>query len=69
MRDALGVGAGASLGAITRYCLGGWIARQMGAAFPYGTFAINVSGSFVGTNVIGAGLGAALLGLATGRGL
>jgi CrcB protein len=123
MRDALWIGAGGFFGAMTRYWLGGWVARRMGTAFPYGTLAINVSGSFTlgvimglldghtfapvvrlataigfigayttfstftyetmrlledgsallaGMNVIGsvlAGLVAALLGLATGRGL
>ena len=39
---ALGAAAGANL----RYALSLWAARQWGAAFPYGTLLINVSGSF-----------------------
>jgi len=40
------VGAGGFLGAITRYLIDGRIAAYAGGAFPWGTFAINVSGSF-----------------------
>lgn len=41
------VGIGGFLGAIARYVVDGWISRRMGALFPYGTFVINISGSFV----------------------
>ncbi|MFY9268498.1 MAG: fluoride efflux transporter CrcB [Candidatus Manganitrophaceae bacterium] len=41
------VGIGGFFGAITRYLVDGWIGRRMGGLFPYGTFVINVSGSFV----------------------
>jgi CrcB protein len=41
------VGVGGFLGAIARYWLGGWISQRMGTLFPYGTFAINISGSFL----------------------
>jgi CrcB protein len=40
------VGIGAFLGANARYWVGGWAAERLGAVFPYGTFIINVSGSF-----------------------
>lgn len=40
------VGAGAILGANARYLLSVWAATQWGNAFPWGTFGINVSGSF-----------------------
>lgn len=40
------VGAGAFLGANARYWVGGWAADRFGTAFPYGTFLINVTGSF-----------------------
>jgi CrcB protein len=43
----LWVGLGGFLGANARYFLGGWVASRFGAAFPYGTFAINISGSFI----------------------
>ena len=47
MREMLWVGAGGFLGAIARYVVGGWVATRLGTAFPYGTFVINVTGSFV----------------------
>jgi len=40
------VGVGAFLGANARYWVGGWAADRWGTAFPYGTFIINMSGSF-----------------------
>ena len=43
----LAISIGAVLGANARYLLGGWVLDRMGAAFPYGTLLINVSGSFV----------------------
>jgi len=47
LASVLWVGLGGFLGANARYLLGGWIAGRMGVAFPYGTFAINVTGSFI----------------------
>lgn len=41
------VGCGGFLGAIARFWLGGYIANRMGTRFPYGTFLINCSGSFI----------------------
>lgn len=35
------------MGAIARFWLGGYISNRMGARFPYGTFVINCSGSFL----------------------
>jgi fluoride exporter len=43
----LWVGLGGFLGAIARYLLGGWVAARAGAVFPWGTFVINVTGSFI----------------------
>jgi CrcB protein len=40
------VGVGGALGAIARFSVGGWIVRQLGSQFPWGTFAVNVAGSF-----------------------
>ena len=42
----LSVGIGAFLGANARYWVGGWAADRFGTVFPYGTFLINMSGSF-----------------------
>src|SRR5579871_2174316 len=41
------VGLGGFLGANARYLLGTFISERWGAAFPYGTFVINVTGSFI----------------------
>jgi len=41
------VAIGGAIGSVTRYLLGGWFASRFGAAFPYGTFVINVTGSFI----------------------
>lgn len=46
MRTLL-VGIGGFAGANARYWLGGWVSNRCGTAFPYATFVINVSGSFV----------------------
>jgi CrcB protein len=36
---------GAGLGGVARYSLGGWIQQHTGAAFPWATLLINISGS------------------------
>jgi|SRR5271170_221675 len=41
------VGLGGFLGANARYFLSGYIAERWGMIFPYGTFVINVTGSFI----------------------
>jgi CrcB protein len=41
------VGIGGFVGSIARFWLGSYITYRMGARFPYGTFIINVSGSFL----------------------
>ena len=35
------------MGSIARFWLGAYITYRMGARFPYGTFVINISGSFL----------------------
>jgi CrcB protein len=41
------VGVGGCLGAILRFWLGGYIGNRLGTRFPYGTFVINITGSFL----------------------
>ena len=38
--------AGGALGAAARFWLGGVLMRQLGSGFPWGTFAVNMIGSF-----------------------
>jgi fluoride exporter len=40
------IGAGGFLGAIARYLVDGRVVHFTGSALPWGTFAINISGSF-----------------------
>ena len=47
MRTTLAVGLAGALGALARHQLEGFVNRHWGDAFPWGTFAVNVSGSFV----------------------
>ena len=47
MADYLLIGLGGFLGAISRYIVALWIGQRWGRTFPLGTFAINVSGSFL----------------------
>lgn len=41
------VGAGGFFGAIARYLVDGWVSRLTGGGLPWGTFVVNVSGSFL----------------------
>jgi CrcB protein len=41
------VGLGGFFGSIARFWLGSYITYRVGARFPYGTFVINVTGSFL----------------------
>lgn len=45
--DLLLVGAGGFAGANIRYLVAKWVTERYGAHFPYGTFIINVTGSFI----------------------
>jgi fluoride exporter len=47
MNSLLLIGLGGVLGANARYLVSTWAAGRFGAAFPYGTFLINVTGSFL----------------------
>ncbi len=41
------VATGGAIGAAARYLAGLWIAARLGASFPWGTFFVNVTGSFL----------------------
>jgi CrcB protein len=41
------IGLGGFAGAVTRYLVDGWISEATRGGFPWGTLAINVSGSFL----------------------
>ncbi|WP_123042631.1 fluoride efflux transporter CrcB [Cohnella candidum] len=43
----LWIGIGGIAGAFARYYLGKWVASKSRSTFPFGTFLINISGSFV----------------------
>jgi CrcB protein len=45
-RDLL-IALGAALGANARYLVGAWAGNYFGSDFPYGTFIVNILGSFV----------------------
>ncbi len=45
--NVLLVAAGGAIGAAARYLAGLWIAARLGAEFPWGTFFVNVTGSFL----------------------
>lgn len=36
-----------ALGCLSRYYLSGWVYNMFGSGFPYGTFAVNISGAFI----------------------
>lgn len=43
----IAIGLGGFAGANARYWIGGWIAERAGPYFPYHTFVVNISGSFL----------------------
>ena len=47
MLKYLFVGIGGCLGSILRFWLGSYIGSKLGTRFPYGTFVINITGSFL----------------------
>jgi CrcB protein len=48
------VGLGGLLGSVARYWISGLAATHVGEEFPYGTFFINVTGSFILGVLVGA---------------
>jgi CrcB protein len=47
MRTIVAIGIAGALGALARYGIGGLIVSRSARAFPWETFAVNVTGSFV----------------------
>lgn len=47
LRQCLLVGTGGFLGAIARFLVGAWVVSRYQGLFPWATFVINVSGSFL----------------------
>lgn len=43
----LWVAIGGALGSVARYGIGGLVAQKFGETFPFGTLAVNVTGSFI----------------------
>jgi fluoride exporter len=47
MTKYLMVGIGGAVGSILRFWVGGYVSNRLGVRFPYGTFLINCTGSFL----------------------
>src|SRR5207248_2297571 len=45
--NAIRFAVGGALGSVARFWLGGVVSAQIGETFPWGTFFVNVTGSFV----------------------
>ena len=41
------IAVGAAAGALSRYLLSGWVQDLLPSRFPWGTFVVNISGSFL----------------------
>lgn len=46
MNVFLSVALGGAMGAVSRHIVGGWVGGTLGTGLPWGTFAVNVIGSF-----------------------
>lgn len=46
MKTAAAIAVFCAGGGLTRYYLSGWVYSQLGRAFPYGTFAVNIIGAY-----------------------
>jgi len=47
VRTVIGIAVAGAVGALARYGIDGAVSRRSTGAFPWGTFVVNVSGSFV----------------------
>ena len=61
MSRLLLISAGGALGTAARFLLSTWMLGALGPAFPYGTLAVNLIGSFLLGAIMQAGLQTALL--------
>ena len=55
------ISLGGAFGTAARYLLSVWLLRTLGPAFPYGTLAVNVIGSFLLGVIMQAGLDTTIL--------
>jgi CrcB protein len=62
MSKLLLVCAGGAIGSGARYLVGSWVAARWGTAFPWGTLAINATGSFLISMVMVLGLEVGVVG-------
>jgi CrcB protein len=53
---AVGIGLLGGVGAVARFLLDGAVSARVAGAFPFGTLAVNISGSFLLGLVVGAAL-------------
>ncbi len=53
MRDVLFVAVGGMIGCVARFLAVSFVARLLPSTFPFGTFAVNVVGSFIMGAVVG----------------
>ena len=61
MERLLLVCLGSALGGGARYLISGWMLKALGPAFPYGTLAVNLLGSFLLASVMFVGVEASML--------
>jgi CrcB protein len=61
MGRVLWISLGGAVGTAARYLLSGWLLRALGPAFPYGTLAVNVLGSFLLGAIMHVGLNTVLV--------
>ncbi|TNE63325.1 MAG: fluoride efflux transporter CrcB [Alphaproteobacteria bacterium] len=47
MQMLLAIAVGGATGALLRHYVAGWVMRQLGTGFPYGTFSVNILGSLL----------------------
>jgi CrcB protein len=61
MTRLLWIGLAGALGTVTRYLVGLWAGRTLGAGFPYGTLFVNLAGCFLITVITHVALSSTLI--------